>query len=769
MSSSVSVRRRPLAIALAALPLAVLPAAVAHAQGTTPLREVAVTATRSTQEVDFVPGTATSIDRAGIERIQANDIADLFRDEPDVSISANTVRFGTGSINIRGIEDSRVLLLIDGVRAADQRDAGTTNYTGSVRDMPEPDFLKQVDILRGPASSLYGSDAIGGVVGFQTLDPEDFLKDGKTSAHGAKFSYFGENNGAKGSFWAAGASGRFQGLVMVSRQDNGETETMGDRNVFGMSRTTANPLDARSVSLLAKLVFAPRAGHELRLAVETKDKQTNTDIQRISNYSPRSPTSLGRITRNDGDDSLRRERLTLDYLHKPGAGWYDRLSAKAYWQRQATDNLNYQRRSSASLNATWGCSATTAGAGNCDVNQHYEFTQALFGASVVLEKTLRTPAPQFLTWGLDLLRTTTEESKNTTWTNLATGVTSNRFIGETYPLSEYPKGRVDHLGLFGQDEIHLLDGRLRLTPGLRHDSFDMQPESNDPLYHPVAGRTAVAKKGSRLSPKLAASFEVAPQWQTYAQYVEGFKAPTYEQVNRYFSNNQALYAIVGNPELKPETSKGWELGLRAGDRELGGQVSVYWNRYGDFIETVSLAASDPAFVAGMTSGTSQYRNLTNVAIHGHELRGHWQARKDLRLTAAYAYGWGEYEKTPGIRLPLNSVEPRRLSLSAQWTPSLAWGLETRVRAAARQSRVDDTDTLSSTNAIVFRPGGYAVVDLGGWWQVARNARLALTVNNLFDRKHWLWSTARRLTAADLGPEFHTQPGRNLVASLKLDF
>lgn len=733
------------------------------------LKDVVVTATRSTQEVDFIPGTATVIDRQQMDRIQANDIADLFRDEPDVSITSNTVRFGTSAINIRGIEDNRVLLLIDGVRAADLRNAGSTNYTGAVRDLPEPDFLKQVEVVRGPASSLYGSDAIGGVVGFYTLDPEDFLRDGKTSAHGGKLSYFSENKGAKETLWATRSWDTVKTLVMLSRFDHKETETQGDRNIFGLSRTTANPLDGASTSLLAKLVFAPAAGHEFRLTFEAKDKQVDTDVQRVANYSPKSPNSLTRITRNDGDDSVRRDRLSLDYSHRPGSGWYDRLNAKAYWQRQATSNINYQRRSLASLNATWGCSASTPGTGNCDVNQHFEFEQTLLGASVVLEKALRTTAPQFLTWGADLLRTTTEERKNTTWTNLATGVTSNQFIGETYPLSEYPKGHFDQIGLFGQDEIHFLEGRLRVTPGLRYDSFDLRPETGDPLFHPVAGKAAVAKSGNRLSPKLSVSFEVMPQWQAYAQYVEGYKAPTYEQVNRYFSNNQVLFALVGNPKLNPETSKGFELGLKAGNREIGGQISVYDNRYDDFIETVRLAATDPAAVPGMTAGTSQYQNLSNVGIHGYELRGHWQARPGLRLSAAYAYAWGEYEQTAGVKLPLNSIEPRRLSLSAQWTPSAVWGVDARVRASARQSRIDDTASIASTNAPVFRPGGYAVVDLGAWWQISRETRLALTVNNLFDRKYWLWSTARNLNAGDLGPEFHTQPGRNVVASLKMDF
>ena len=68
-----------------------------------------------------------------------------------------------------------MLLLIDGVRATDYRSPGTTNYDAANRDLPDPDFLKQVEIVRGPGSSLYDSDAIGGVVGFLTLEPEDFV------------------------------------------------------------------------------------------------------------------------------------------------------------------------------------------------------------------------------------------------------------------------------------------------------------------------------------------------------------------------------------------------------------------------------------------------------------------------------------------------------------------------------------------------------------------------------------------------------------------
>lgn len=752
-------------VAALSLPMA---ASAQQATGRTDaeLQDVVVTATRTAKAADTVPGTVTTVDKAEIERRQAHDIADVFRDEPDVAISSDPRRFGTGGINIRGIEDNRVLLLIDGVRATDYRAPGTTNYDGSTRDLPDPDFLKQVEIVRGPASSLYGSDAIGGVVGFLTLDPEDFLKDGKTQAMGTKLSYFSENQGKKGTGWVAGGNDVLKSLLMVSRYDAKETETMGSNNVYGFARTTANPQNSSTLSMLGKLVLNPAVGHELRLGLEWKDRQANTDVQRLANMSATSPTSLSRITQNLGDDSLERQRLTLDYIHTPGAGWYDRAAFKAYWQQQETYDKNYQRRSNASLNATWGCSSSTAGSGNCDVNQSDDFKQSLLGASLVMDKAIHGALPQSLTWGADLLRTTTQEVKNTSWTNLATGVSSNLFLGESFPKSEYPKGHMDQAGLFAQDDLFFAEGRVQITPGLRYDYFQLEPEG-DSLYRPVAGASAVAKNGNRLSPKLGASFEIVPQTQVYAQYVEGYRAPSYEQVNRYFLNTQSYYGIVGNPNLKPETSKGLELGLKAGNKELGGQVAAYSNRYENFIDYVKLAAGDPASLPAPYTSTYQYRNLQNASIHGYELRGHWQAMQTLKLTASYAYAWGQYESAtaPGTYLPLNSVEPRRVSLSAVWEPNSVWGAETRLRAAGKQNRVDDS------SGALFRPGGYAVLDLSGWWQIEKNTRLNLALNNAFDRKYWLWSDVRRavLPASDPGTDFYTQPGRNFAVSLKVDF
>ncbi|MDD3518849.1 MAG: TonB-dependent hemoglobin/transferrin/lactoferrin family receptor [Chromatiales bacterium] len=729
------------------------------------LEQVLVTATRSSQAVDVIPGTVTVVTRDDIERRQANDVADLFADEPDIAVPRDMRRFGGGNINIRGIEDNRILLLVDGVRATDYRSPGTTNYDAAARDLPDVDFLKQVEVVRGPGSSLYGSDAIGGVVGFITLGPDDFLTDGKTFASGVKLAHFTEDRADKATAWLASSRGNVDGLLMVSHTRSHELSNQGDVGGAGFLRTRPNPQDIDATGMLAKLGWQAAPEHHLLFTLEAKRKDSETDVQRISNLSG---TSLSRVTENLGDDHLERNRLSLDYVFTPNdPRWFDRLSAKVYHQGQDTLDKNFQLRSDASISMAGGqangCSASSAGDNTCEVYQRFDYEQSHRGLSMVMEKETTRFAPQYLTWGVDWIGTHTQEVKDTWWVNVGTGEVSNYMLGETYPKSEYPKGDMTQFGLFVQDEIQWLDGRLRVTPGLRYDSFRIDPD-DDPMYHPVESASAVSKDGDRVSPKLAIAFEARPGWHVYGQYVEGYRAPDYEQVNRYFLNNQSFYGIVGNPDLKPETSRGLEAGLKFESATMGAQLAVFRNRYDDFIDYVRLTEGDSASLPAPYRITFQYRNLSDVEIDGFELRGHWQVRPTLRLTAAYAHAKGEYRIEDGEALPLNSVEPDRLSVSALWTPAETWGGEARLRYAWAKDEEEIDDELFATDA-------YAVADVGAWWQFHRNARLNVTVNNLFDETYWLWSDVRRasLPATDPAPEFYTQPGRTLSVSLKAEF
>lgn len=719
---------------------------VAHANEKV-LDEVMVTATRSAAIDPDVAGTVTKVDRYTLERRAAGNLKDVLADEPDVTVPSDVKRFGSGTVNIRGIEDNRILMLVDGARTADFRSPGTTNYDGANRDLPNPLLLKQVEIVRGPASSLYGSDAIGGVIGFMTIDPADYLKDGKNVAVGGATSYHSVDNSKHGMAYVAGRNEAIESLVAVAHSRGHESESQGGIDGQGSKRTRANPQDYENTNLLTKFRLHPASGHTVMLTGELKDGSVRSDVLRLANG-----TSLSKIARNLGDDHVQRVRLAVDYEHVADHGFYDALTLKAYFQQQDTVGDNYQAR----RNTATTCSATTAGATNCDVYQQFNFKQSQLGASAVFDKAI---GNQQFVWGLDLLRTRTEESKYTTWTNLATGTSSSFFLGEKFPRADYPKGHTDQIGAFVQDELKFAGGNLKITPGLRFDHFKLTPET-DALYS--SDRVAVSKSGQHVSPKLAVQYRFHPQVQVWGQFAEGYRAPTYEQVNRFFKQSSQFYAVVGNPYLEPETSQGFETGLRLGDDKRGLQLSGYYNRYKNFIDYTKVASTHPQAIAGYT--TYLYQNLNRVTIKGLDMRGQWAVNNQLKFGLAWAKAWGVDNSTDK---KLNTIEPQRVTVSAVWTPTATTGFEARLRAASRVKDIDDTAQTGG----YYRPAGYGVTDIGAWHQLNKQVKLGININNVFDKTYFLWSEVRRggVAATETAADFYSQPGRNASVTMKVDF
>jgi hemoglobin/transferrin/lactoferrin receptor protein len=176
-----------IAMAWALIPSAAMaePAAAADADGNA---TITVTATRIPQSVNEVPATVSVIDANTIADQLSSDIKDLVRFEPGVSVHRAPTRFGAAQgttgrdgnagFNIRGLEGNRVLIQVDGVRVPDGFEFGA--QSAGRGDYVDLGVIKSVEILRGPASALYGSDGLAGAVSFTTSDPQDFLRPGKT-------------------------------------------------------------------------------------------------------------------------------------------------------------------------------------------------------------------------------------------------------------------------------------------------------------------------------------------------------------------------------------------------------------------------------------------------------------------------------------------------------------------------------------------------------------------------------------------------------------
>lgn len=763
-------RRRHLHLLLAlmgtiSVPLAVAGETLQLADAATPaaervLRPTVVTATRYEAEPDQLSATVTSISREQLERRLPLDDADLFRDQQDVVMARDMRRHGATRVNIRGIEDNRVLQLVDGVRLPDYfNGGGPTNYTMSTASAPLVDFLRQLEIVRGPASSLYGSDALGGVVGYLTLNPQDLLRAEAKYGLRLRGSFFSASDAWSGSVIGALRGDSVEMLLGYGLAKGHETDNQGEDDSFGPNRSTPNPADTLDRGALAKLLWRPLAGHKLTAALEGREQQAQTEIMRI-------PASLSKVTSMQGDDQSRRARVALEYEHTPAAAFYQRLLARAFYQDAATDNRNQQRRSNTTYSAASGCSASRAGSASCDISQRFQFDQSSSGLGMQFDSEIQQGGvEQLLSYGVDLLRQKVSTRRDGSVTNLASGAVTHALAGENYPIRDFADGITDTVGLFVQDEIAFRNRSFLLTPGLRYDHTDLRPQVDDLAQQALTAiqRQAVAQTHSRFSPKLGAQWNLQPQLALFGQIASGFRAPNYNEVNGAFRNAAQLYATVPNAELRPETSVGVELGVRGSSGPLHGQLALFDNRYKDFIENVKLnCPSDPNCVniGGVPYTTYMSQNQSRVRIWGAELRGGWTLARQWRTDAAVAYAHGDNTET---HQPLNSVEPLRGMLGLTWE-NASWGSDARLNAAQRKNRVDNS------SGEWFKTPGYAVVDLAGWYKPTANSKLVLALNNLFDRQYWQWSDIRQADASNpSAPEFYTQPGRNLRLSVQADF
>lgn len=743
-------RLRPSSLGAAlALCLGLLPAANAQGQ----LKTITVTATRTDTAVDEVPATITTLDGARILQGLSADETDLLKDEPDLAVARDLRRFGSTRVNVRGIEDNRVTQMVDGVRMPDfYNSGGPTNFTMSAPLGTSIDFLKRVEILRGPASSLYGSDTIGGVIGYLTLDPSDLLTGDRAGAFRYRLSYTGANQGLTSTVLGAWRGDRAEALLGYSRTRASEFDNQGTLDSVAPGRSRPNPQDVQDHGLLAKLAIRPADRHRLGFTLEGREQDGDVTVQRLA-------ASLPKVTSMGGIDRARRTRGSAEWEHRPASAFYDRLTARAFRQESDTHNSNRQTRT----NTSTSCSAAAGSGSNCSVDQDFFFSQAATGGSAQFESAFAAAgADHLLTYGADLSRVRTDELRDALVRNLTTGTTTKSLAGDTFPLRDFAIGRTDTVGLFVQDEISgLAGGRLRLTPGLRYDWRKLTPDVDD-LARQVLGsikRTAAAKTESAWSPKLAALWRAAPAYSFYGQVVRGFRAPNYDEVNGAFRNIVQSYGSSPNPDLEPESSVGAETGVKLHLPSLHGQLSIFDNRYRNFIENVRLACPvDPRCIAGL-SRTFMFVNQSRARIYGAEARAAWDFKAGWKLDGAVAYARGQNQSTGQ---PLDSIEPMRLSLGLERNAG-TWGAQARVRAARAVSRTDDSD------GAWFRPGGYGVADASFWWQPARAVRVSFAVNNLFDRKYWLWSDIRQADAAmPAGVDFYTQPGRNVALSVLID-
>ncbi|POA99862.1 TonB-dependent hemoglobin/transferrin/lactoferrin family receptor [Chromobacterium sinusclupearum] len=708
------------------------------------LETVQVTAHRTEKPLAETAPNASVISRHKLDDRLIRDISDAAKYEPGVEVASDPNRRGNAGWTIRGIDGNRILMLIDGERLPEAY-AGGGNGNGAIsgRDFVELETLRAIDIVKGPTSSLYGSDAIGGVIGYRTKAVDDFVPE-ETGVGGSVKTFGSTADNSWGGSAAVGVKGERADAMLIYTHRNGhEIDNQGGNDSSSTARTAPNPQSWHSDNVLAKLGYKLAPQQRLELTLEHFRRDTDTNLLNTlypASIDRRSGRLKPALQAQTAADRIQRDRVSLGWEGK-SLGPFERLSAKVYQQKldNADDSLEQYGNGSR-------------------IASNYGFDQKILGLSMEAEQRFAAlSAEHQLLWGADLSRTDTSRPRMKTQ-YLANGSSNNVIAGETFPSKTFPDSTSDRIGLFIQDEMKFGNG-IALSPSLRWDHYKMTTQP-DQAYANSGGQPVPSFQDGAFSPKLGLSIPFAEHYTGFAQLSSGFRAPPFDDANMAFVNRTYGYQVIANPNLKSETSRGIELGLKGKWDSFDFGLTAYANRYRDFIEQQSL---------GMQGGllTFQYQNIGRVDIKGAEARAGWRFAPGWQTNAAIAYAHGE---NLDDNTPLASVSPLSAVLGLRYDQA-SFGGEALLRAAVRNSRVPAVSSLQNPSAQnqAFEAPGYATLDLTAYWKPAKQTVVRAGVFNVFDRKYWKAADVRGLAAGDATLDRYTQPGRNVGASVEYQF
>ena len=718
----------------AALALATVQAATAD---TTDLEAVTVYARRLVP-LSRVAAAVSVIPQETIERTLSADVKELVRYEPGLSVRNDPFRFGLDTISVRGVGGNRVSVEVDGIPAAGGFAIGA--YSDSGRRFVDLTFVERVEVLRGPASSLYGSDAIGGVVAMTTVKPGSLLDGDADAAARFESGYASKDDGWHASLVGAARLGPAEALLGYVRREGQASGTAAD--------VTPNPRDYGADSLLGRIVLPGAPGGPLTLTAEAGRIQQDTSVDALLGTPPRFVNTTLLL----GDD--RSERFRVDIGQQlDRTAWFDSADWRLYWQGTDTEQRSFERRR-----------AVPPRTPPLQIEREFRIEDRAYGLEFTAARALTAgQITHDLVYGLEAALTTLDELRDGLQVNLATGATSTTILGENMPMRDFPLTDVTGIGIFAQDEVAVGHSAWTLIPALRLDYYRLEPRADRVYREDNPAVPVVALDELSFAPKLGVTYEIGPRATAFLQYAHGFRSPPPEDVNIGFELPLLNYRAIPNPDLQPERSHGYEVGLRWRGEALQLTTSAYYNDYDDFIESRVNLGPDPQ--TGVIQFQSQ--NIDKARIYGAEVAANVQGGKLARglegWTGRLAASWSRGDDL-ARDVPLNSVDPASVIAEVGYAPvSARWGAQLVLTAV--EARHDVDDTLMD----LYETDGYVTLDLLAQVDLGRGLRLNAGLFNLTDVDYIEWADVRGRPVDDPLIPYYTRPGRNVSVTLHWQF
>ncbi|WP_303852897.1 TonB-dependent receptor domain-containing protein [Bartonella apis] len=648
----------------------------------TMLRQVVVSATGFEQNVKDAPASISVIPREEIEKGSFRDLTDALRNVQGVAVTGTAAE---QDIFIRGLPGAYTLILVDGKRQS-TREARTNGNSGFEQSfIPPAAAIERIEVVRGPMSSLYGSDAMGGVINIITRKvPHKWTGSFTIDGTANQYSKFG--NTAQGSYYVGGpVAPDVVGLQLWGRGLGREEDDI----ISGTPKK-------KEIDITGKVTVTPDENNDLTFeAGHTRLRRYSSvghNIERTENIS-RAPVD----TYNKND----RDHWVVGYTGRYGF---------------TTADFSVLQETASRTNYTW----------DSPTHDYVANLRSPEIRNTVVDGKFTTP---FDIFGRHTLVTGGQFNR---------GALTDQNPGMRTGLDE--EFTIEQWAGFAEDEWWLTD-TFSLTGGVRMDHHQIYGEHWSPRGYAVwhATDNLVFKGGVSTGFKAPEIREIAPGY----AYTTGGGNCFYGRNPPKGRNRCGV--IIGADNLEAEKSTSYEFSAiwdNLDNLELG--ATYFYTDFKDKITNRQILDSngnpvewsvDPNYVL------YENLNIDDAVMQGVELTGSWKPIDVLTIRSNYTYTHSEQKSGDYEGLPLARTPKHIANLRAEWQTPIE-KLESFAAATYHGKETNAGFRTGTAGKAVYKNGkivgreydDYVTFDIGGSYAFSENVKLNAAIYNLFDKR-----------------------------------
>ena len=655
------------------------------------LNDTVVSASGFEQKITEAPASISVISREDLQQKRYNNLAQALGDVEGIDIGQGTGKTGGLNISIRGMPSQYTLILIDGRR---QNAAGNVTPNGfnetSTSFMPPLSAIERIEVIRGPMSTLYGSDAMGGVINIITRK----VAKEWTGSLTQDYTYqedrdFGDTRNT--SIYASGPLvDGLLGLQLRGSLFDREASDLSYGNGIEVSKRGPSPVEGRTHNLGARLSLTPHEDHDFGLDVERGRQVYNNDECQLGSLDGQNQecTASAATRANGYADELRfeREQIALTHTGRLGFG-----TLESSLMHNTTETIGR------TIPGTIGTPTAVPGAIG-GAPRELETTNLVLDTKLVApvgESHIATVGGQWWKAEMD------------------DGIAQTTFEQKTWAV-------------FAEDEWRLRED-LALTLGARYDDHEAF--------------------GGHVSPRAYLVWNTSENWTMKGGVSRGYRTPDLNDLHSGVNGatRQGQVITIGNPDLEPETTTSTEFGVYFDSLAgFNANATLFHNKFKD-----KIASGDPIQITGrpgIPDGSyAQQINIDEAVTQGLELAASWTFAPAWTLSANYTYTDSEQKSGDNKGEPLTNTPEHLANAKLNWqtTDRLNLWLKSeyrgeRARFTSSYENLANANGTYSTNQSIYDTLGkntkaYTLFHLGGSFRASENLTFNAAIYNLLNK------------------------------------